>query len=184
MISSLYHHIISSLATYLVTNSIVATLPSHAHGHHIVDSMRRRFPDIGPIYYLDTWPFALPALVFISPNLESQYRQDRSFPKHEGMRHFLQSLTGEHDVVTMKGQMWKTWRSIFKPGFSSHHLRTLVPDIWRHSKGASCSSRRVRARQCYALCNHEGIWKSHTVSTSNERPTVCRTKDGRSLISP
>ncbi|MCJ1348823.1 hypothetical protein MMC31_007056, partial [Peltigera leucophlebia] len=29
----------------------------------------------------------------------------------------------------MEGQMWKTWRSIFNPDFSSHHLMTLVLEI-------------------------------------------------------
>lgn len=29
----------------------------------------------------------------------------------------------------MEGQMWKTWRSILNPGFSSQHLMTLVPEI-------------------------------------------------------
>lgn len=124
------HHLISG--HILVTDSIVATLPSHAHGRHIVGSMRRRFPDIGPIYYLDTSPFARPVLVVISPYLASRFAQERSFPKHEGMRHFLQSLTGEHDLVTMEGQMWK-WGSIFKPGFSSHHLMTLVQKLWEMS---------------------------------------------------
>lgn len=113
----------------LVTARILATLPKDAHGHYIADSMRRRFPDLGPIYYLDTWPFALAVLVVISPDLASQFTQERSLPKHEGMRHFLQPLTGEHDLVTMEGQMWKTWRSIFNPGFSSQHLMTLVPEM-------------------------------------------------------
>lgn len=69
-----------------------------------------------------------PALVVISPTLASQFTQERSLPKYEGMRHFLQSLT-RHDLVTTKGQMWKMWRSIFNPGFSSHHLMGLVPEI-------------------------------------------------------
>lgn len=108
------HHLI--FGHILVTASILATLPSDPHGHFIADSMRRRFPDLGPI--------ALPALVLIS----SQFTQEPSLPKHEGMRHFLQSLTG-HDLVTMEGHMWKTWRAVFNPGFSSHHLMTLVPEI-------------------------------------------------------
>ena len=29
----------------------------------------------------------------------------------------------------MDGQEWKTWRSIFNPGFSASHLMTIVPDI-------------------------------------------------------
>jgi len=30
---------------------------------------------------------------------------------------------------SMEGQMWKTWRGIFNPGFSVSHLMTLTPGI-------------------------------------------------------
>ena len=38
-------------------------------------------------------------------------------------------MTGGNDLVTLEGQEWKTWRTIFSPGFKSGHLTTLVPEI-------------------------------------------------------
>jgi cytochrome P450 len=29
----------------------------------------------------------------------------------------------------MEGQLWKTWRHIFNPGFSAGHLSSLTPDL-------------------------------------------------------
>lgn len=99
----------------LLTASVLGKLPRDAHGHYLVDQIRQRYPDLGPIYYLDAWPFRPPLLVVTSPTLVSQFIQDVSLPKHEGMRHFLRPLTGERDLVSMEGQLWKTWRSIFNP---------------------------------------------------------------------
>lgn len=45
------------------------------------------------------------------------------------MRQFLRPLTGKRDLVSMEGQLWKTWRNIFCPGFSATHLATMVPGI-------------------------------------------------------
>ena len=38
-------------------------------------------------------------------------------------------LVGVNNLVSMEGQLWKTWRRIFNPGFSASHLMTLVPGI-------------------------------------------------------
>ena len=38
-------------------------------------------------------------------------------------------MTGEYDLVTMEGDMWKKWRSIFNPGFSPKHLLSFVSAI-------------------------------------------------------
>ena len=53
---------------------------------------------------------------FIQENLTLQ--------KHKGMRQLLCPLTGKHDLVNMEGQLWKTRRNIFNPGFSATHLAT------------------------------------------------------------
>ena len=121
-----YHPIFGHV---LLVANILGRLPRHAHSHYLADQIRRRYPELGAIFYLDTWPFGPPVLVVISPSLASQFTQDRVLPKHKGMRQFLEPLTGRHDLVSMEGQMWKTWRSIFNPGFSANHLMTLVPSI-------------------------------------------------------
>ena len=109
---------------------LVSNLPRDAHGHYLPDQIRRRHPDLGPVYYLDPWPFVQPFLVVISPTIASQFSQaDNLLPKHPGMRKFVRPVTGGHDLISMEGQTWKTWRKIFNPGFSSNHMMTLVPSI-------------------------------------------------------
>jgi len=104
-------------------------LPKDAHGHYLADQINRAYPDLGPTFYLDTWPFGPPVLVAISPDMIAQYCQDRYLQKHIGMRRFLEPLTGEFDLVSMEGEMWKRWRRIFNPGFSSSHITTLADSV-------------------------------------------------------
>lgn len=50
-------------------------------------------------------------------------------PKHEHLHHELQPFTQCLDLVSSEGQLWKTWRGIFNPGFSAKNLIQLVPDM-------------------------------------------------------
>lgn len=113
----------------LVTNGVVSKLPADASTGYIPAHVRRATPGLGPVFYLDNWPFSAPILVIASPTSAYQITQEHSLPKFPALRHFLRPLTGEYDLVTMEGELWKTWRSIYNPGFSSSHLMTLVPDI-------------------------------------------------------
>ena len=89
----------------------------------------RAMPELGPIFYLDSWPMATPILVVASAAGAHQITQEHSLPKHKSLREYMGPLTGEYDLVTMDGDMWKKWRAIFNPGFSSSHLMTLIPGI-------------------------------------------------------
>lgn len=86
-------------------------------------------PDLGPIFYLDAWPFLTSMLVVASPSTLHQITQGHTLPKFPAIRSFLHPLTGGMDIVSMDGQQWKAWRSLFNPGFSASHLMTKVPDI-------------------------------------------------------
>lgn len=121
------HH--SIFGHLLLTNKVVSTLPSDVHGHYLPDLFRRMLPDLGPVYYLDNWPFSPPILLVNSPEAAYQIAQEHSLPKFHGLREYLRPLTGEHDLVTMEGPLWKTWRGIFNPGFSASHIQSLVPSI-------------------------------------------------------
>ncbi|MCJ1281249.1 hypothetical protein MMC26_000567 [Xylographa opegraphella] len=113
----------------LICGKILANLPTDANPHYLPDQTRLAVPGLGPIYYLDNWPFSAPILVTASPSTAYQIAQEHSLPKFHAMRKFLRPLTGEYDLVTMEGQLWKTWRAIYNPGFSLTHLMTLVPQI-------------------------------------------------------
>ena len=112
-----------------VAKRVVSALPSDAHGYYLADQVRRMYPDLGPDYYLDLYPFAPSMLVVKSPEILRQVTQENPLPKHPGMTTFLKPLTDGLDLVTMEGQTWKSWRSVFNPGFSASHLMTLVPSI-------------------------------------------------------
>lgn len=108
---------------------IIRRLPSHAHGHYLADQVRPLYPNLGPAFYLDAWPFGPRFLIVTSPDMIHQFTHDRYLPKHKGMRRFLAPLTGSQDLVSMEGQSWKEWRVIFNPGFSADHIMSLVPTM-------------------------------------------------------
>ena len=117
------------LGHLLFCYKIASGLPKDAHPNYLPDMIRRAIPDLGPIYYLDTWPFGPQMLVVASPDSLYQVTQKHSLPKYHAMKTFLQPITDGLDIVTMEGEMWRTWRNIFNPGFSASHLMTLTSGI-------------------------------------------------------
>ena len=117
------------LGHLLVCYHITSRLPKDAHPHYLPDQIRRAMPELGPLFYIDAWPFLTPTLVVLSPSTLHQITQAHSLPKFPAIRDFLKPLTDGRDIVSMDGQEWKTWRNVFNPGFSASHLMTLVPEI-------------------------------------------------------
>ena len=107
----------------------MSKLPSDVHGHVLPHQIQLQMPEIGSIFYVDTWPFGHPILAVAHPDLAYQFTQLHSLPKFHALREFMRPMTGGNDLVTMEGKDWKTWRTMFGPGFKSGHLLTLVPEI-------------------------------------------------------
>lgn len=116
-----------------VLAAVMSKLPKDAHPHYLPDQLRRRYPDLGPIFYLDAWPFITLTLVVASPETLVQITTEHVLPKFPAIKDFLFPLANGKDLVSMDGPEWKYWRNIFNPGFSSNHLMTLVPDIVRET---------------------------------------------------
>jgi len=108
---------------------INSKLPKDAHPNYLPDMIRRELPDLGPVFYLDTWPFGPQMLVVASLSALHQVTQKHSLPKYHAMKSFLHPIADGLDIVTMEGQLWKKWRGIFNPGFSTNHLMTLTSEI-------------------------------------------------------
>lgn len=117
------------LGHLLVAKDILSSIPTDAHPMYLTDQLRRKYPDMGPVFYFDMWPFSIPMLFAQSPSSAYQLIQERIHPKAEPVRKFMYPLTKNNDLVTMEGQLWKKWRSVLSPGFSASHLMTLVPGI-------------------------------------------------------
>ncbi|KAI4116566.1 MAG: hypothetical protein LQ338_007689 [Usnochroma carphineum] len=108
---------------------ITSKLPKDAHPNYLPNMARRELPNLGPNFYLDTWPFGPQMLVVASTKGLYQITQEHSLRKHPGLRYFLQPIAEGLDLVTMEGDLWKTWRGIFSPGFSAMYLSSLTKGI-------------------------------------------------------
>ena len=108
---------------------ITPRLLPDAHPHYLPDMVRRELPGLGPVFYLDTWPFGPQMLVVASTRALYQITQEHSLPKHPGLRCFLKPIAQGLDLVTMEGDPWKKWRGIVNPGFNSTYLMSLAGGI-------------------------------------------------------
>ena len=120
--------------------------PSDVHGHVLPHQIELMFPGLGPVFYIDTWPFGPPILAIVGPDTAYQITQSHSLPKYNALRKYMLPMTGGSDLVTMEGSQWKKWRNIFSPGFSSSHLMTLVPEIMKDIS-TFCEILREEARK-------------------------------------
>ena len=111
----------------------MSKLPKDAHPHCLPDQLRQAYPGMGPIFYLDAWPFMTLNLVVASPATLAQITTEHVLPKFPAIKDFLYPLANGKDIVSMDGREWKYWRNIFNPGFSASHLMTLVPEIVRET---------------------------------------------------
>ncbi|KAI9816736.1 MAG: hypothetical protein M1826_001734 [Phylliscum demangeonii] len=113
----------------LLLARILARLPADAHPHLLADQIRRRYPSLDSIFYVDVWPFGPPILFLLSPDTALQCLHEQRLPKGANFRHFLRPLADGQDLVCLEGGAWRRWRTIFNPGFSAAHLMTLVPSM-------------------------------------------------------
>ncbi|KAL8725778.1 MAG: hypothetical protein Q9166_007143 [cf. Caloplaca sp. 2 TL-2023] len=116
-----------------VLADVMSKLPKDAHPHYLPDQLRRRYPALGPIFYLDAWPFITLTLVVASPETMAQISTEHVLPKFPAIKDYLFPLANGKDIVSMDGPEWKYWRNMFNPGFSASHLMTLLPDIVRET---------------------------------------------------
>ncbi|KAI9694887.1 MAG: hypothetical protein M1822_000503 [Bathelium mastoideum] len=117
------------LGHLVIVGGIMGKLPSDVHGHVLPHQIVKSFPDVGPVFYIDTWPFGPPMLVITSSESANQITVNHSLPKFFVLREYMKPMTGGIDLITLEGQPWKTWRNIFQPGFSTSYLMTKVPEM-------------------------------------------------------
>ncbi|KAF7960657.1 hypothetical protein EAE96_000331 [Botrytis aclada] len=114
-----------------LVGEIVSRLPKDVHRHVLPHQIKLLYPNLGPLFYLDTWPFGGEILVAVGPDSAYQMTQAHPLPKFDAMKEYLKPMTGGNDLVSMEGKEWRKWRTIFNPGFAAGHLMTLVPDLMK-----------------------------------------------------
>jgi cytochrome P450 len=110
---------------------VMSKVPPLVAGQSVPLLLHREYPEIfdSGVAYLDLWPVASPMLAVFHPDVMAQFTQETSRPKHALLQTELGPFTQCKDLVCSEGQTWKTWRSIFNPGFSAKNLQSFVPEM-------------------------------------------------------
>ncbi|KAI1441595.1 cytochrome P450 4V3 [Annulohypoxylon stygium] len=98
----------------------------------MVANFKKYFPsedNVPPVVYLDLWPISGSLAAVFDPVAATQFTQTKSLPKDTLMTEYMNPLTENLDIVSSEGQLWKTWRQRFNPGFSPRNLTALLPEI-------------------------------------------------------
>jgi cytochrome P450 len=108
---------------------VMSKYPPGAASQYMFPGLLELYPHLADqgALYVDVWPIFPPMIVVFDPDMISQFTQDQSLPKHELLREQFKPFTQNFDVVSQNGQEWKTWRSIFNPGFSAKNLSAIMP---------------------------------------------------------
>ncbi|KAI1387325.1 uncharacterized protein F4822DRAFT_430081 [Hypoxylon trugodes] len=81
------------------------------------------------VVYLDLWPITDSLAIVNNPEVLAQFTLTKNLPKLGGFKKFIEPLTSCNDLLCTEGQIWKTWRSTFNPGFSQRNLTAMLPEI-------------------------------------------------------
>jgi hypothetical protein len=117
------------LGHLIETGKIMARFPRDMYPLCIATLMLQKYPHLEKYGFivLDAWPFVPPMIYVFDPDMSSQFTQVHSLPKSDDLKSEFRPLTQNKDLVTLDGQAWKFWRSVFNPGFSVKNLISLTP---------------------------------------------------------
>ncbi|ROW06390.1 hypothetical protein VMCG_04288 [Cytospora schulzeri] len=112
-----------------ILGKIQAKYPADMNAQNMPLVIAQEYPEIAShgLLYVDSWPFSWPMLAVFHPDIMAQFTQDTPLPKHPLLHHEFMPFNGCNDLVCQNGQTWKTWRSVFNPGFSAKNLMALIP---------------------------------------------------------
>lgn len=100
----------------------ISLLDQDAHPNYLPDMTQREMSNLGPVYYLDTWPFGPQMLIVSSTRGLHQITQEHFLPKYPALKYFLRPIAESLDLVIIEGDLWKIWRGVFNPGFSANYI--------------------------------------------------------------
>jgi len=120
--SFLFGHLVS-------IGKIMSQYPRDTSGMMAPLFIAEKYPELAAagVVYMDTWPFAQPCIAVIHPDIAAQFTQERSLPKADFLGPEWEAFTQNNDLLTLEGQEWRAWRSVFNPGFSSKNITALLP---------------------------------------------------------
>ncbi|KAK8060985.1 hypothetical protein PG996_010915 [Apiospora saccharicola] len=103
-------------------------LPRDTTTHVMVRKIANSLPDSGGNFYLNLWPFSKTLLVIANPVTAAQV-EAAFLDKPASMCGTMEVINGGPSLMTMHGDTWKKWRTLFNPGFAPAYMTGLAPSI-------------------------------------------------------
>lgn len=110
----------------LTLQKYVDRLPPDANVNLAMRDLALEFADT-EIFLMDFWPVYPPLLMVYDPDAAVQISTKYNLPKTAMHLQFMKPITGGPNLISMSGQEWKTWRSLFNPGFSAAAMMDNIP---------------------------------------------------------
>ncbi|KUI57505.1 hypothetical protein VP1G_04778 [Cytospora mali] len=112
----------------LVLQKYVDRIPPDAAVAFAMRDLCEEFADT-ELFLMDFWPVYPPLFTVFGPGPISQICNKYNLPKTAIASQFMRPITGGPNLITMNGDEWKYWRSLFNPGFSTGAMLNNVPHI-------------------------------------------------------
>lgn len=112
----------------LVLQKYVDRIPPDAAVAFAMRDLCEEFADT-ELFLIDFWPVYPPLFTVFGPEPIHQICNKYNLPKTAIVSQFMQPVTGGPSLLSMNGDAWKKWRSVFNPGFSPGAMLNNVPHI-------------------------------------------------------
>ncbi|KAI0014897.1 cytochrome P450 [Xylariomycetidae sp. FL0641] len=112
----------------LVLQKYVDKIPPDAAVAWAMRDLCQEFADT-EVFLMDIWPVYPALYTLFGPTATSQVCNKHNLPKGATLANAMNPVTGGPSMITMNGEEWKFWRSLFNPGFSTGAMLNNVPHI-------------------------------------------------------
>ncbi|KAJ5179513.1 hypothetical protein N7492_002723 [Penicillium capsulatum] len=112
----------------LVLQKYTDRLPPDANVQLAMEELALEYGDT-EVFLMDFWPVYPPFFIVYDPQAAMQVSTKLVLPKLPLHLKFMLPIVGGPNLHSMNGQEWKTWRSMFNPGFSAARMTDLLPAV-------------------------------------------------------
>ncbi|VUC21091.1 unnamed protein product [Clonostachys rosea] len=112
----------------LVLQKYLDGIPPDAAVAFAMRDLSKEFADT-ELFLMDFWPVYPALYTCFGPEAVHEICVKYNLPKTEQASKFMHPVAGGPSLLTMNGNEWKYWRSLFNPGFSSGAMLDNVPHI-------------------------------------------------------
>lgn len=112
----------------LVLQNYVDRIPPNASVVFAMRDLSQEFADT-EVFLMDFWPVYPALFTLFGPETINKICNKYNLPKTAVSSRTMKPVAGGPNLISMNGDEWKYWRSLFNPGFSTGAMLNNVPQI-------------------------------------------------------